>query len=310
MDKLKGLIGIIITLIFLFISLQNIDFEKVLVLLTKTDVRFVILASAFYMSSFIFRGLRWKILVRNKKKVSFPDSTSYVIIGWMGNNIFPARAGEFLRAYVSGKKEKMGTGFSLATILVERIFDVFTLLVLLFSLVIFADFPAWVEQIIVYVSALLLIGIAGTFVLVKINGGPLRKIKFFKKKIDSFIEGLKIMDIRNGFFVFLLSAFSWITEALVFYSVGIATGINTTFFIALFALVVVNLGIVIPSSPGYIGTFHFFCILALGVFSIGKDLALGFAILAHLAEYIPVTAAGLILLQREGMSLSNVKKES
>ncbi|MBN2101773.1 MAG: flippase-like domain-containing protein [Candidatus Aenigmarchaeota archaeon] len=309
MEKKKAALGIIITIIFLFISFSNIDVGAVLSVMADSDILFVILGSAFYMSSFIFRGLRWKILVRKKINVKLPDSVSYVIIGWAGNNIFPARGGELLRAYVTGKKEKAGTSFSLGTIVVERIFDVFTLVTILILLAFLSPFPEWVRQIILYISAILAAGVIILLILIKIEGGPFRRVKTIRDKTASFILGLKILDRNSIMPIYILSVISWACEILTFYSIGIATGLYISFFVAAFALIIVNIGVVIPSSPGYVGTFQFFCILALGVFSIGNNFAMGFAILVHIAEYVPTTIMGLILLQKQGFSIGKPRKD-
>lgn len=304
--RYKTFIGLFFTVVFVVISFGNIDFESVGGLIARSNPVFIVIASVFYMSSFVPRALRWKVIMRKRRDVKIRKSFSYVLIGWMGNNIFPARAGEVLRAYVSGAKERIGTSFSLATILVERIFDVLTLTLFLVSMALIAPFPSWVRDAVTCASFVLMLGIAALFLIVRLRGGPLRKVNILKKKMDSFIDGIRSTDKRAYPLILILSIISWLFEVMTFYSVGIATGINISIFAAAFALVVVNLGIVIPSSPGYVGTFHFFCILALGLFGIGQQAAMGFAILVHLAEYIPTTLSGLFLLQKEGLSISKM----
>ncbi len=309
MKNINGVIGIIITLIFLALAFSNINFAEIAFWLGKADPHFIALASFFYMSSFIFRGIRWKLMIRAKKSVKLVNSFSYVVIGWMGNNILPARAGEMLRAYVSGKKEGLGTPFSLGTIIAERLFDVFTLLTFLFALIVFSPFPKWVSEAGIAALSLLLILLSLIAYIIRSGGGPLRRLKFVEKRIDSFISGIKVMDKKSVLPIYALTILSWLSEALVFYSVAIATGLEISFYMAVFALTIVNIGIAIPSSPGYVGTFHFLTILALGVFAIDKNAALGFAILVHLSEYIPTTLSGIFLLQRQKIGLMEFRRK-
>ncbi len=284
------------------------------------DALFLIPAVLIYGASFIFRAIRWQIFLREIKAIPFPLIFEVTILGWAANNLLPARLGEIVRAYAMGTKARISRSASLASILVERVFDGLILIFFLFVLLIYIDFPDWVNTL-AWAGILLFGGIFVILALLHKHGdtaGRLisRIIRKVSERIDVFIvsfikkfsSGLSILaNPAEQLVILILTVIVWIFETASYFFVLRGFHMEVPLEGIVFALVVINMGILIPSSPGYVGTFQFFAILALGVFKVSPGNALSFAIILHAVQYIPVTAAGLIIMHRLGFSLKDLR---
>src|SRR5512147_1775868 len=127
-------IGIGISLFFLFLLFRKIDFNKLLSAFREMDYRYLWPAVLFTFTSYFFRAVRWRFLLIPLKKTRLGNLFPATIIGYMVNNLLPARVGEFVRAFVLAEKEELGKSAVFATLVVDRLFDGFTvLLILLFT---------------------------------------------------------------------------------------------------------------------------------------------------------------------------------
>ena len=262
--------------------------------------------------SYWLRAFRWKLLLIPIKETKIENLFSITMIGFMMNNIFPLRMGEFYRAYALGKEEKLSNSTSFATIILERIFDIFTLLLFLFFVSKSFDLPGWINN---STNLIFLLSFTLFILLVVITIFPQGSINILehflsflstkyaykmKSIFTSFIDGLKILRYRGHLFIIIiLSILIWLLMAfinqLVFYSFSTELPYIASFTL----LVVTGIGVMIPSAPGYIGTFQLFSVLALGLFSISKVEALSMSIFLHFSEYLIVTTLGLIYLGKK-----------
>jgi uncharacterized protein (TIRG00374 family) len=252
------------------------------------------------------------------------------MIGFAANNLLPARVGEIARAYVVGSREGVSRSLALATIVVERVCDGLTLVALM--TITFLVFPVPTTDHTLRTVAILatLIFAGATVAIVALLVAPdpfLRFVRFFIRRLPDSI-GLRVDALLSNFLLGLhalrsrravlgiagLSIAIWLLEAASFGFVlrAFPISLSTTSWIAAatFLLVFVNLGIMIPSAPGYIGTYQFFATLALRAFSVAPAFALGLAIVAQAMQYCLITGVGLLAFWRLGMSpggLSNLR---
>ena len=139
-------ISIIFSLFFVVLILNHIDFEKMKKALETANYMYLPLAVASSLVTNIFRTYRWKYIISPIKKISTQSLFSGVAIGYMANNLLPARLGEFVRAYIMGKKEGISKSSTLATIVLERIFDGLALLFFLAFISLLFSLPLWIKQ--------------------------------------------------------------------------------------------------------------------------------------------------------------------
>ena len=129
------------------------------------------------------------------------------------------------------------------------------------------------------------------------------------KIVAMAFEGMSIVAHPNRVAIaFLISLAVWVTLAVGVYSIAFAYDFGLTYGSAVSVLAIVNLGLIIPSSPGFIGTFQLFCVAALGLYGIDKSSALSFSIVYHLSQWLPTTLIGYYYLNREGLRMGIFRK--
>ena len=303
------LLGIFISAAAIVLLATKVDGARTVSALQSADWRWIPVLVALYLSSFIPRGIRWRLMLNRVHAVSFRVAFTGVVLGYAGNNVLPARAGEFVRMEYLSRKSDAPRVTSLSSIFAERVIDGIVLLMILVSSLAAAGGHhyerQWVHELIVLSSL-----VFGTALLalvgVKLLGDKL--IAFFEKKKENRAFNIAAQvtgKIHNamGFFkndrsfylILGLSAAVWIIEGLMFVIVQRAVGLPISLTAGFFCLAVVNFGLLIPSSPGYIGVFQAMAVLALGIFKIDAEIALTIGILVHVCQFLPVTLLGLAL---------------
>ncbi|MFH1860273.1 MAG: lysylphosphatidylglycerol synthase transmembrane domain-containing protein [bacterium] len=323
MKNKKFWIGIGISVIFLYFALKSIEIEKVLKAFEDINYIYIFPVIFFTLLTYVIRAWRWRYFFRHVKPIPFSSLFSAVMIGFMANAILPARIGELVRAYCIGKKENISKSMSFATIVLERIFDGFSLLFLFVITLILYPFPEEIRRIGYIVAAIYLVA-AGILISIKVwSQQTIKIIKFLCSYLPkrmgtaitgyahSFISGLDVLE--NGwdvFFILLYSIILWTISAVSFYFMFPACHLNQLpFLAALFLLIVVAIGIAIPAAPGAIGTFQYFTMLGLAVFGIDKNIGLTFSIVLHITQIAVPIFIGWIYLCKEQISFGEISRE-
>jgi uncharacterized protein (TIRG00374 family) len=316
-------ISIIFSLFFVVLVLYKIDFKKTSEALETANYIYIPIAILLSIITNIIRTYRWKFIISPIKHISTSSLFSGVAIGYMANNLLPARLGEFIRAYIMGKKEDISKSSTLATILVERIFDGLALLFFLVIIALLFSLPLWIKQAGAAAAAFFILLSVFLIILMikKATGIRLTKkvISIFSPRLakkvgellDNFLSGLVIVNHKkNIFMAFIFSIIVWLSEASTYYIVSLSFDIDLPIYVALLTVVIVNIGILIPSAPGYVGAFEFFCISALSIFAVEKSIALSYAIVLHAVLFIPITLIGVYYFWKENLHLSDITNVS
>jgi uncharacterized protein (TIRG00374 family) len=256
-----------------------------------------------------------------------------VTIGYMGNNIYPARAGEVLRAYVLRREEGLPVSASLATIVIERIFDgVVMLMFIFFNLGALARLTggsglAGSIQTVAVWGTLAFVGALMAFLLAAMfphqSLGLYHRLiaprlpDRFRNKItgllESFWTGLEsLRSPRNILMVFLTSVVIWLLETGKYWFVMHAfdfSGYTGGFFGLMLMNGIVNLATTIPSAPGYVGTFDTPGIAVLSAFGLNPAVAAGYTLTLHAALWLPITLLGAYYMARTGLKWDKVQAE-
>jgi hypothetical protein len=248
-------------------------------------------------------------------------------IGYMANTFLPGHLGEIVRAYHARAKTQIPASAIFATIIVERLIDVLTLLILLGLAMIVFPFPGWVQKsgaimliLVVFLFALLLLmkkyrpqtmAASRRFVALLPAGAALKITEF----LESFLSGVVALKRLGHYLVVgVLSLLIWVCYALIiqilFYAFAFVRFYHLPWTAALVALVITTISVVVPSSPGYVGSYHFLCQLSLGLFAVPKGPALSYAFVLHAVNIFPVFFLGLFFLSREKLSLKSLKQEN
>jgi hypothetical protein len=326
-NKSRLIIGCLIGVAFLYLAGRKVDFSLMQEAFARVNYGFVLLAVPVMFFSHFLRAFRWRYLMDPIKRVDLGSLISALLIGYMANLIMPAHLGELLRAYVLGKKRGVSASSTFATIVVERIIDVFALLLLMVFAIFLYPFPEWINK----AGYAMLIGTVGLFaflILLKksfafferflhlfLKPLPKRWQERLGQGIQSFVLGIVPLRRRWDYLVVaFLSVVIWVCYGfiihLVLYAFDFGSLYRLPWWTSLIVLVVTTIGIVVPSSPGYVGTYHWLCQVSLAMFAVPAGPALSFAILTHGVNFLPVMIAGLILAYYQGVDIFRAQNKS
>jgi uncharacterized protein (TIRG00374 family) len=314
--RLQTLIGIAISALLLFLAARNVRFGEILPLLRQANFFYLALAGLCAVFAVWLRAWRWRFLIPDSERMRTANLFSATMIGFMGNNLLPLRIGDLARAYIAAKKEQVSASAMLATVVLERLLDVFAILIMLSVIFFYLPLPRWIANGFLIMLAL---GAVAWIALLSMNRLsavidvwisrliPERHQDRIRNFIEAFFAGLAAMrNKKNLSIATLLSIPIWTTYALGTYAALKACAIDVPFSASWVVLAFVGIGVSLPSAPGFVGTFQFFTVAALALFSVDQQTAFGYSLLHHLAQYIPVTLFGWILLIKEQMSLSDL----
>jgi uncharacterized protein (TIRG00374 family) len=317
MPKGRTIAGIAISLGFLYLSVRNVEWKTVLTSLREIDLVFLALTIMCLFGSILCRALVWMTLLKFKKRVSWLHSFEAIIIGYMGNNILPFRMGELMRAYAMSKKEGLSKTFTLASIVLERLLDIISLLIFFVALFLTARLADWLvlSGVVVFVFLIFMIILVYLAATNAWNFSSMltRLLRYLPARIahqaeritESFIQGLGL--VKNGphaVELILLSLFAWSVWTVGTYFGLKAFHLDLPLTAPLLLVVVIHTGVMIPSSPGFIGVFQYLCVVSLSFFAVPKETALSFSVVLHAIQFVPVTLLGWFYLTRMHLSLS------
>lgn len=326
----KFLAGIGISLFFLFLLFRKIEFAKLAAAFSEMEYRYLWPAILLTFVSYFFRAVRWRFLLLPLKRIPLPALFSATIIGYMANNLLPARLGEFVRAYVLADRERLPASSVFATLVLDRLFDGFSVLLILLLTVFTLQLPPGMEKVqhgmvmggyvtlAIYLAAMAFIVVlkARTVRTLHLVGVVLKPFpaKVSEKAIPllgSFIEGLRLsprpMDLAA---LVLSSALVWVTATWPIDLLLRAFGLTLPVSASMFILVFLVFAVMVPASPGYVGTYHFACVTALTAFNIQSEKALSIALVIHGVSFFPVIILGLYYLSKENLSFRKIARSS
>ena len=302
----KKYIGWAISAFFLALVFSKVEWNSFFESLKQLNPVAPLVLALIYLFGFLLRGVRSKLLLPG---IGWREAFGGVFIGYAANNVLPARLGEVVRAHVVGKSAGIKRTTTFSSVLVERIFDGSAIVLLLILGTQSLELPDWADEVrmgglFLFSGALagvLLVGVFHTRVTAIIS-----KILPHQKLATALIglsEGvaLAVRDLGTLTSVLFSSIIIWLVESCMFYYGMQAFGFNHDFSAAMFVMAIVNLGVLIPSSPGGLGVFQYFAVLALEFLHTPHDPATAYAIVVHLAQYLPVTLIGLLWLPRFGV---------
>ncbi len=312
----KQLIGLIISAILLYIILSTINIENLKDILTDFGAIYFILFSIIYLTTFYFRALRWRAITAPMANITPGDSLKILLVSYSINFLTPARLGELIRAYLLGKKAQIGLTAALTTILMDRLLDGIVMIALLLVAEPLSDSKLpHIHEILEVIGVLLALILAFILIptkrLVKIRQ-PIKSVpSSFKGRFtcvmrDLRLSGQAILTYPSNIIILSTSILAWLIEAAFFYLIIWRVGIEVNFPAAIIVLLILNIGLLLPATPGYIGTYEAFVVLALLSYGAGETEAAAVALIAHVIQYVSVVISGLISLKFLGVDYKEI----
>jgi uncharacterized protein (TIRG00374 family) len=330
MKKWQFWLGVLISTFFLYFVVRKLDWENFWLSLRTANYWWILPGVAVYFIAVWARAWRWHYLLKPIKSIKTRVMFPITCIGYMGNNIYPARAGEVLRAVILKRREGVPISASLATIIVERIFDGVVMLAFVFvNLAKLAELTdvsvpiaKWEISIqdlaiwgsVAFFGALIIFLLAAMFPKITARIGqwfidrllPNRVREKASVIMHKFLGGLEsLRSPLNVLMVFVTSVVIWLLETVKYWFVMYAFNFSVSFFTLMLMNGVVNLATTIPAAPGYLGTFDAPGIAVLQADGISKAVATGYTLVLHLALWLPITLLGAYYLAREGIKWSD-----
>ena len=322
-------LGLIISAVFLYLAFREINYASLWATLLEIRLWWLIPGLAVYFVGVLVRTWRWQYLLKPLKIVSIKTLFPIINIGYMGNNVFPLRMGEVLRSVVLKRREDVSISGSLATIVVERIFDAVVIVgFVLLNLGQLAGLPgaATFSQLGGLATWAVVIFLAGlsVFIIVAMFPKPaLRLIHGVINRIvperfrdpvidiaDRFLDGLmSLRSPKDALMIFLTSILIWVLETGLYWSVDRALGLGLSFGQLMLLNGVVNLVLLVPAAPGGLGTFDAAGRAMLQAYAIPAEPALGYTLVLRIALWVPITVLGAVYFVREGLKWTTDIKE-
>jgi uncharacterized protein (TIRG00374 family) len=315
-------LGILISLVCLVLVLWRTDYREVLVALRQANYAWLIPASLPFAGTIASKVLRWQLLFPgDHSRIRRGKLLSALMISYALNTLLPARLGELARAYVIGESENLSKSLAFSTIVVEKVLDVLTLLLFLVLLLPFVALPSWIEQ-----SAMVLAPVfLGLFVLILalayqrkrtialahsiVDRVPWLSAERLLASLDSALSGFDVLSsARTNLILWGWSIAVWATSGLFMLLVMFAFHIDAPPAAAFLLLCVTSLGMTVPSSPGYIGVYHWLVVSTLHIFGVDRELALSFAFALHALTFLPLTLIGIYCMMHENYSLQRIEE--
>lgn len=319
-----NVIGFLISAVLLVFIFYRVDFAELADALKGANYYWLIPNVVLIMVTMVFRAYRWKYMVLPIRDIGIPRLFSITMIGFMANNVLPFRLGEFVRAYSLSSKEHVSKSAALATIFVERL--VFDLLALLSIFgVVFLISPMEISDelrigIIVTVST----GLIGMLIAIYLSARQQRDshvMKLFRwilpeklylvveGTVSRFATGLEFLRSGRGlFWVSFHTIMIWVVMGLSNYFIFLVFGLDLPITASFVLLVVVSVLIIAPSTPGFVGVYHYGVYVSLSFYGVPKSTAVSCALVMHATQFLVITLIGLYYLRREHLSLRAIEE--
>jgi len=323
------LIGLLVSAALLVWVLYRIDPRKVWNYAQHANGWLLLLTVIFATLTFPVRAIRWRLILRDVDGQRFPLTPLWhaTTIGFMANNLLPARAGEVARAYVASRQLPVRFTTSLASIAVERVFDGLVMLGLMAVAIAAPSFPAHAlvrgrSLSTVATSATILFGALLVLALIVVHRPapwlalltriarkllPARAADRVIHAADGMIAGLAVLKSPARFAgVVFWSLILWLKNAAAFAICFRAFGLDVPLESALLLQGIIGFGVAVPSTPSYIGVFEAATLLTLQLYGVDSSLAVSYALTYHLTTFLPITLLGFWSLSRLRMRLREI----
>jgi uncharacterized protein (TIRG00374 family) len=322
---LQLLLGVGVSALCVWLSMKDVHFSEVLRALKGANALGFGVVMLVTLGGFWLRAVRWRYFIDAGRPIHVGSLFSATMIGFMANNVLPFRLGEFVRPWALARREHLSKTTLLATVVVERAVDMLTLLGIFgVSIVVHPIAENSEAGRLVEWGARVLIGLCvalTAFVIAAERNRALAQAAVQRitsplpgeararvgHMLEQFLEGLGLFrDLGKLSIVFALSFAMFLCFALALGVSLWSLGIDLPWYAGLIMLVITSIGIMVPAAPGYIGTLNIACTAGLALFGVGKTQSVPFSWFYFFSQWLPITAVGLVFLNREGLSLRSL----
>ncbi len=313
--RARTFVGVVVSVACLVLLVWNLEWEHFLKTLQGAQYWWLLPALATILLDVWIKVVKWQLLLLPAGRVSGVNLTYSICVGYLVSTVLPGRLGELARVYFLARVERVSAMAVLSTVAVDRVLDVVAVALLLALALPTADLPAWVGQsgllvgagaVVLLLLCLALAYPAGRELLLRLlAASPAFPGKATAEKwAESLCLGLQGLRGKGAFARVVMATLAvWFVNVFAFYFALLAFHIQGPLWMAILVVAITNLGMVVPSSPGYVGVYHYLVVLALGAYGVEREVALGYAVVMHLLWILPVGIMGAFALWRRGLTL-------
>ncbi len=319
-SRWRLLLGTLVSAVFVAWAVAGLNIPAFLQALRTAGYAWLLPGVAVYFLGVWARTWRWQYMLRHIRPLELRPLFRLVCIGYMGNNVFPARAGEVLRSYALKQEHGVSISSSLATVLIERLFDGLTMLLFVFVALPLVRFETEaLERFRASIAIFTLLFVGALLVFLAVAARPqlarrlVREIaqRFIPSRYrdrtlslaDRFLIGFEsLASGRAVVMIFVTSVFVWLCETAKYWFVMHAFPFSVSFVTLMLMNGIVNLFTTLPAAPGYLGTFDAPGIAILEAAGVDKHLATAYTLVLHVALWLPITLLGAWFLWRSRLN--------
>jgi glycosyltransferase 2 family protein len=309
----RGAIGVLISLACVWLVLRGVDLKQTADLLGRARFEWLLLAIAAVAADLAFRALRWQVLMRPIRHVPLRRLGAYMLVGYLANNVLPARLGELVRSHYLGDREGLSRSATLGTVVVERVVDTVVLVGIGAAAILVLNVRGVVASAIlvgVAIAGLLCVALAVALAAHRLPGAG--RVAAYVSRWPRAVgvatrlrDGLRVAaDPRTMAGAAILSVAAWSCTVVAVLAAGQALGIELTVGEGALLAAGTNLATAIPSGPGYLGTFEYAGQSIALAFGLGASQGLALALLIHVLTLAVSSLGGLAAIARLGWSRS------
>jgi hypothetical protein len=321
--RLRLLVGIAVSLLFLYLAMRDIQWDELGRLFQTASYLYLIPALIITLVNNWIRAYRWRLLMYPDTHLPVRHVFWIVNVGYLFNNILPAKAGEVVRGYLVGREISGGLGQAVSTLLIERLLDVLAVVVILVALIPFVALPPWLAQGGTLFGAAAIGGTILLLVLARIGDRgvdwvwrlvgrlPLVGDIRLKQAMHNLVRGLRVLTLPHLLpRILISSAAIWVGYAsmayvflAVFHMAYLPIGA------ALLVLCATGFGMMVPALPGGMGVYQWAAVQALAMYGVEQSAAFGYALGMHIFTILVLNALGLAGMVIQGLSYGNIRSE-
>lgn len=321
--KYKTLIGIIVSLGFLYLSLARINFNDIIQIFSRSNPLTIIFIVLLAFLVRVILTFRWYLLLHFTDKRNLKDTFNYLNIGYLINDTLPGRIGDFVKSYLWAKKVHVSKVDTLASVVVERLLDLTGMGVIFILALLILDLPSYAVKGGMILITFCLIGFSGLLFLAKNNSklSVIRNKYKAKKTLSWILNKINKLSVYSTFLTNFGLTFSLFFLTILVWFIYLFSGYiiienlhpsQFSWHAAVVSLLFISIAFVIPSTPGNLGVYQYACIVALGTISVGysREEALVFSLISQLPVYFLSILLGLYSSYSEGIELNRLKHYS
>jgi len=322
--RLRVAIGIAVSVLFLYLAARGIDWGELGRLFRSANYVYLIPALVLLIAINAVRAYRWRVLMHpDGEHLSLQRVFRFVNIGYFFNNVFPAKLGELVRGYLAGRIIPGGIGRALSALLIERLLDVLSVVVLLVILIPFVHLPLWAAQAGLIFGGLAVGGTVALLVLSRFGDAgvawlwrylgriPVVGHAKVRAAVENLVRGFGVLTVGRVIpGVVVGSALVWLGYGVFNYVIMAAFHMaHLPFSAAILVLCATGFSMVLPSSPGAMGVFEWAGVQALAVYGVEQSPAFAYMLGLHLFTNVVLIVIGLLGLLMEGLSYAELRSQ-